>query len=102
YARTDRAIRRIVRKSEYRSKNVTIDKKVTIGDVPEVCPKCNVAKLQMRSEGSYVVLDLKFIRKGIRRWVVRYRYSRHRCSECGAEMSTYLGRPQYGPNLRAF
>jgi transposase len=42
------------------------------------------------------------MKKGIKRWVIRYRYSRYRCSECRAEMTTYSGRPLYGPNLRAF
>ena len=75
---------------------------MVIGHIPETCPKCNVGELQIGRQGSYVVYDLKFMRKGIKRCVVRYHYSRYRCSECRAEMSTYLGRPMYGPNLRAF
>jgi predicted RecB family nuclease len=102
YARTNKTIRRSVQKSRDKSKNVTVEKEVAIGDIPETCPKCNGAELQMRHEGSYVVYDLKFMRKGIKRWVVRYCYGRYRCSECRAEMSTYSGRPLYGPNLRAF
>ena len=102
YARTDKTIRRTVQESQVRSKNVTVEKEVAIGDIPDTCPKCNAAQLQMRREGSYVVYDIKFMRKGIKRWVVRYRYSRYRCSECRAEMTTYSGRPLYGPNLRAF
>jgi transposase-like protein len=101
YARTDKAIRRIVQKSQDRSKNVTVEKEVTTGHIPKTCPKCNAAELQIRRQGSYVVYDLKFMRKGIKRWVARYHHGRYRCAECRAEMTTYSGRPLYGPNLRA-
>jgi predicted RecB family nuclease len=102
YVRTDKTIRRTVQKSQDRSKNVAVEKEVVVGVIPETCSKCNAAELQMRREGSYIAYDLKFIRKGIKRWVVRYRYRRYRCSQCHAEMSTYPGRAFYGPNLRAF
>jgi predicted RecB family nuclease len=102
YARTDKTIRRTVQKSQDRSKNVAVEKEVAVGVIPETCPKCNAAELQICREGSYVAYDLKFIRKGIKRWVVRYHYGRYRCCECRAEMTTYSGRAFYGPNLRAF
>jgi hypothetical protein len=100
YARTDKTIRRTVQKSRDRSKNVAVEKEVVLGIIPETCLKCNTAELQMRREGSYVAYDLKFMRKGIKRWVVRYRYGRYRCCECGAEMTTYSGRAWYLPTYR--
>ena len=52
---------------------------------------------------SHIVYDLKFTRRGIKRWDVQYHYSTYRCSECRAEMTIYSPRDsQYGPNLRAF
>jgi predicted RecB family nuclease len=102
YVRTDKTIRRTVQKSQERSKIVAVEKEVAVGVIPERCPKCSSAELQMCREGAYIAYDLKFMRKGIKRWVVRYRYGRYRCSECRAEMSTYLGRAFYGTNLRAF
>jgi hypothetical protein len=102
YARTDKTIRRTVQKSQERSKTALVEKEVTIGDIPEACPKCESLEIQVRRKGSYVVYDLKFMRNGIKRWVVRYHYSRYRCSKCRTEMTTYLGKPMYGPNLRAF
>ncbi len=42
------------------------------------------------------------MRKGIKRWVVRYHYGRYRCSGCRSEVTTYSGAKLYGPNLRAF
>jgi hypothetical protein len=51
---------------------------------------------------SHVVYDLKFTRRGIKRWAVRYRYNMYLCSECRAEMTPYSRNSKYGPNLRAF
>jgi hypothetical protein len=102
YARIDKTIRRTVEKSKAKRKNVTVEKEVAIGDIPDRCPKCDAAELQVHREGSYFVYDLKFMRNGIKRWVVRYLYCRYRCPECHAEVSTYSGKPLYGPTLRAF
>ena len=102
YARTDKAIRRTVRKSQGRSKNATVEKEVTVGDVPETCPRCHATRFWTYHGGSHVVYDLKFTRRGIKRWAVRYRYSMYRCSECRVEMTIYSRSSQYGPNLRAF
>jgi hypothetical protein len=102
YARTDKTVRRTIQKSQKKIKTASVEKEVTIADIPEVCPKCEASEIQVLRESSYVVYDLKFMRKGIKRWVIRYHYSRYRCCKCCSEMTTYLGRPMYGPNLRAF
>jgi predicted RecB family nuclease len=104
YARTDKIVRRTVQKSSEKGKTVLVEKEIAIGGIPTVCSKCGASGLQVRREGSYVVFDLKFMRNGIKRWVIRYRYGRYRCPcpQCGAEMTTYSARPMYGPNLRAF
>ena len=103
YVRTDNAIRRTVRKSRSRRKNSTVEKEVTVKDAPIKCPKCGATRLWTYRDKTHIVYDLKFTRRGIKRWAVRYHYSMHRCSECRAEMTIYSPRDsQYGPNLRAF
>src|SRR6202035_213553 len=55
YARTDKTIRRSVREAKDKSKNIAVQKEVTIGDVPSACPSCNSESLTVRREGTYVV-----------------------------------------------
>ena len=103
YARTDKAIRRTVRKSQGRSKSATVEKEVTVDGCPEQVPQVRCDKtLDIPPQQSHVVYDLKFTRRGIKRWAVRYHYRTYRCSECRAEMTIYSRDSQYGPNLRAF
>ena len=101
YARTDKTVRQTVRKALKKTTNTKVNKDV-IEDIPDACRKCNTSDLKVISEDSYLLYDLKFLRNGIRRWVVRCHYGRYRCSKCRAEMSTYSGKPHYGPSLRAF
>ncbi len=87
YARLDKVIRRTVRKSQNKSKRITVEQEVTVADRPDRCPNCNAARLWTYRGGSHVVYDLKFTRRGIKRWAVRYRYSKYRCSDCRADMT---------------
>jgi predicted RecB family nuclease len=102
YARTDKTIRRTVQKSQAGSKNLTVEKEVAIGDIPEACPRCLATKIGTWGSGLQVVYDLKFTRRGIKRWAVRYRYKVYRCRECHAQINIYSRGSRYGLNLQAF
>ena len=102
YARADKAIRRSVRKSQRGRKVATVDEEVTVGKVPEMCPRCLTTRIGPWRNGSQVVHDLKFTRRRIKRWSVRYRYKEYRCRECRAGTNVYSRSSRYGLNLRAF
>jgi predicted RecB family nuclease len=102
YARTNKAVRRGVRKPQGRSKGATVDKEVTVGEVPETCPRCLATRIGPCGSGSQVVHDLRFTRRGVKRSAVRYRYKVYRCRECRAGINVYSRSSRYGLNLRAF
>jgi hypothetical protein len=102
YARTDKAIRGIVQKSRCKSKSASVEQEVTVGSVPSMCPRCHATRIGTHHSGSQVVYDLKFMRRGIKRWVVRYLYKVYKCRECYAWMPIYSRKSRYGQNLRAF
>jgi hypothetical protein len=60
YARTDKAVRRSVRKSQRKSKGATVDKEVTVGEDPQTCPRCLATRIGPWRSGSQVVHDLSF------------------------------------------
>jgi len=102
YARTEKAVRQSVRKSRGRSKKAAVEKKVTVEEVPDRCPRCRATKFWSHQKGSQVVFDLKFSRRGIKRWAVRYCYKDYRCSECRFVVGTYRRKLRFGPNLLTF
>ena len=103
FVRTDKCVRRTVRKSERRRIVSRVEKEIMIDDTPEMCPRCSATKLwKYPPRSSNVVYDLRFSHKGVKRWVVKYRYGHYKCSECLAELTFYQRKSIYGSNLRAF
>jgi hypothetical protein len=101
YARTNRAIRRITRQTQSRRKIAAVERQVMAGEAPEKCSRCRATKFWTYRGRSQVVYDLKFTRRGIKRWAVRHSYCMYRCSECRADVTTYSRSSQYGQNLCA-
>ena len=103
YIRTDKTIAKSTRrKKRLASAANSANEEVTVDDKPETCPKCGSAKVWSFGEMTRTIYDLKFVKGGIKRWMVRYRYRRHRCGNCRAEMTIFYRRSKYGPNLRAY
>ena len=102
FVRTDNEIRRTVRKSQGRKKVEKVEKEVAVEDAPKTCSRCFEIKLWKYPRRSHIVYDLKFSKKGIKQWTVRYRYNYYRCSGCLAEMTFFSRASRYGPNLQAF
>ncbi|NGO55901.1 TM0106 family RecB-like putative nuclease [Allomesorhizobium camelthorni] len=102
YVRTNKAIRRTIEKSVKPVKKVAVEKEATIDDRPACCPRCGASKVWVAKRLSQTVFDLKFTRRGIKRWVVRYRYNSYRCGACKAEMTIYQRRSKFGQNLCAY
>ena len=95
--------RRSVKRAEKHTKHVEVDKELTVTDVPERCTKCGDRKLWRCRQRSHLISDLKFTRRGIRRWNVRHHYTVFRCSKCKSEITNHSGRgSKYGPTLRAY
>jgi predicted RecB family nuclease len=47
-----------------------------------VCPKCKSRKIYKWGPRRKTVYDLKFSPAGVKRWVIKYRFARHKCRTC--------------------
>jgi transposase len=102
YVRTNKAIRRSVKRAAKPVKKVVVEKQVIVDHRPPSCPRCGSPKVWVAVRVSHVVFDLKFTRRGIKRSAVRYRYNSYRCGACKAQMTIYSRDSKYGQNLRAY
>jgi len=71
---------------------------------PAQCPKCSGSKVYKHWATSKTVLDVKFGRFSIKRWVSKYLFYHYRCPQCGAVFQNpdrTWGNEKFGPNLRA-
>lgn len=69
------------------------------------CPQCNSTKFYGHGKKSKLVLDLKFMRHGIKRWIIRYQFHRYKCQTCGATFfpeERDWTRSKFGPGIVAY
>ena len=72
---------------------------------PLVCPACLSNSIHGHGQGKRTVIDLRFMRHGIKRWIVRHTIPRYRCSSCRKTFyyQDYNQRhKKYGHNLIAY
>ena len=72
---------------------------------PRSCPKCASANFFKHAKYSKTLIDLKFMRYGIKRWVTRYRFHRYHCQGCGAVFQpeeTCWGKGKFGSGIKAY
>jgi hypothetical protein len=102
FVRTNKTLQRSLTRILTRVKKVAVEKEVNVEDQPPFCSSCGKSQFWTYRGKSHVVFDLKFTRRGIQRWAIRYRYNMYRCSACRKEMTIYSRDSKYGPNLRAY
>ncbi len=69
---------------------------------PTTCPRCGRPKLYKHRKFSKDILDIRFGRSSIKKWVTRYISYRHRCPACGAVFCNFdrdWSGTKYGSNL---
>ena len=72
---------------------------------PRSCPKCASANFFKHAKYSKTLIDLKFMRYGIKRWVTRYRFHRYQCQGCGVVFQpeeTCWGKGKFGSGIKAY
>jgi predicted RecB family nuclease len=73
--------------------------------LPSCCPNCKSKKIYSHGRRNKTVIDLRFIKHRIKRWVTRYVFHRHRCQPCGSTFNPPGCRwtaAKYGPDLIAY
>jgi predicted RecB family nuclease len=72
---------------------------------PSHCPDCKSTKVYGHDWRNKTIIDLQFMRYGIKRWITRYVLHRYRCQCCGRIFHPPNSRwpsAKYGPDLAAY
>ena len=72
---------------------------------PSFCPTCESQVVYRHGKRSRIVVDLRFMRHGVKRWITCYIVARYRCPSCGSifyppEQQWFNSK--YGPELVAY
>jgi predicted RecB family nuclease len=72
---------------------------------PSCCPTCKSTGIYTHGWRNKTIVDLRFMKHGIKRWITRHVIHRYRCQTCGSTFSPSNSRwtaAKYGPNLIAY
>ncbi len=104
YVKSNLKVRRAVTRSR-RPKELLSPNKIIECPRARKCPKCASAKFWKHTKYSKTLYDLKFMRHGIKRWIIRYRYHRYQCKGCKTVFQpeeTFYGKGKFGPEIIAY
>ena len=82
YVRTNKKLRKIIKRSQKirLNKSLKIDKKIK--DYPDNCPVCNKKEFLLKEKKVKLLIDLKFIRGGIKRSIEQVESGIFQCQNC--------------------
>lgn len=87
-----------------RAKKVLSPNKTIECPRPRSCPKCSSTNFFGHGKKRKIILDLKFMRYGIKRWIILYQLHRYKCQDCGGtfvEKKSWTRR-NFGPGILAY
>ena len=84
FFRTDKSVRRSIRRKRSVSRANTRANTIVVCAAPSHCPKCGSQRFTKynSSRQAKIVRDLKFMRGGVKRWVVKVETHRYQCRDC--------------------
>lgn len=85
FFRTDRNVRKSIRRKHHVSKAIPKANRVVECGPPRSCPKCGIGFMKARTtlRPTKTVYDVKLFRGGVKRWVTKYSSKRYACDQCG-------------------
>lgn len=105
FVRSSNRLKRIVARTQNRARIKPRANKIVSWPAPGGCPTCGRTRIYKHRKDSKTVLDVKFGRHGIKRWITKYLFYRYRCPACGAvfhNRDREWASEKFGPNVRAF
>ena len=101
YLRTNPQIRKALKREVKNRKKLTNKPNKTIKIVAKFCKHCHSNNIKLLVQSKKIVIDLKFIRDGIKKWVVQYIGGTFYCRDCQKTFSPKnLNKlPKFGDNL---
>ncbi len=80
--RTSPAVKRAIRNQERRFRRACTVNEVQDHECPSHCPQCGSSDNGVRNRHTRLIVDLKSVRGGLKRWVTRHNATRRFCRPC--------------------
>lgn len=91
------AVKKLAKKNYITIKENTVE----YTTVPDYCTNCLNEKMYKHEKYIRYIIDLKFTKNGIKKWVIKYHDGRYRCSKCNKTITpSKYKEGKYGRNLK--
>ena len=103
FFRINKHIRKSIIKKDLSSNNFNkIDK--IINNHPGECPNCNHTLFHILNNSGKTVINIKFMKYGIKKWIVRYQRNKFKCKKCDKiiKLNKFNKFYKYGHNLMSW
>lgn len=88
-----------------RPRNIPAPNKTIECSRPHECPQCGSSDFYKHTKYTKTLIDLKFMRYGVKRWITCYRFHRYECQNCRTifqPIETYWGKNKFGSEIIAY
>ncbi len=104
FVRTNNEHKKIVKQKQNSKKKINNKVNEIVHIIPEKCPHCGRKKFTLAKKTKKVVVDLKFMRSGIKKWTREFNSSYFSCLNCKKKFCiiNFTKIPEYGDNLIKF
>ncbi len=82
YVKSNAHLRGVSRRSTSKIRKVLRPNETRACPRPPSCPQCTSSHLHAQVKASKIVFDLKFMKNGIKRWIILYQFRKYRCQSC--------------------
>lgn len=96
----DNTYKQEVKKIEKKKKNLPKENTIEYSTEPTHCIRCSNKKMYRHEKNIRYIIDLKFTKTGIKRWIIKYHEYRYRCSKCNKTVIVSKYKSKYGKNLK--
>jgi predicted RecB family nuclease len=100
--RSSKRLKRIAKVASKKTEAKSRVNEIIHWPAPQNCPQCGRIKLYKHREHSKDIIDVRFGRSSIKKWVTKYISYRYRCPACRAVFCNFdraWSGTKYGPNL---
>lgn len=105
FVRTDRQFR-VINKRHRNLRRTNIRPNKIINIECKRCPRCQKKDIEQIKQLGRLLIDLKFSRTGVKKWIIKFQSYRYKCRKCGhlfGSENRHRGEPQrYGHGLMSW
>lgn len=101
YLKTSKAVKQAVKRQKKTQQRAESANAIIDAPVPSLCPACQHHTLWVEHRNQKILIDIRFLKDGVKKWVTLMKYIGYSCARCHKQFTPEAVKflPTYGRNL---